>query len=119
MRNTLALAIVAAAACGGSKPPAPPAPPVIRAEKAPPPAAIRPEVPPPPPAGHPATDLIPRAVLFGNPERTAIQLSHDGKWLSWLAPKDNVMNVWIAPVDHLDQAKAITSETKRPIRQYF
>src|SRR5262249_9334340 len=31
--------------------------------------------------------LIPRNVLFGNPERTAPQLSPDGKRLAWLAPE--------------------------------
>src|SRR3569623_462428 len=28
------------------------------------------------------------------------------------------MNVWVAPIGKLDQAKAVTSETKRPIRGY-
>ena len=62
--------------------------------------------------------MIPRAVLFGNPERSSVQISPDGKTLSWLAPKDGVLNVWIAPVGKLDQAKAITSDTVRPIRRY-
>src|SRR5690349_15865986 len=40
------------------------------------------------------TTLIKRQVLFGNPERTAVELSPDGKQISYLAPKDGVMNVW-------------------------
>jgi dipeptidyl aminopeptidase/acylaminoacyl peptidase len=71
------------------------------------------------PEGHPSQDLIPRAVIFGNPERTNVQISPDGKQLSWLAPKDGVLNVWIAPIGKLDQAKPVTSETARPIRQYL
>ncbi|HWU88545.1 MAG TPA: S9 family peptidase, partial [Kofleriaceae bacterium] len=79
-----------------------------------------PPTPEPPPAtGHPKADLIPRSVLFGNPERAAVQISPDGKHLSWLAPKDGVLNVWVAPVGKLDQARAVTSDTTRPIRAYF
>jgi dipeptidyl aminopeptidase/acylaminoacyl peptidase len=59
--------------------------------------------------------LIPRRVLFGNPERTMVQLSHDGKHLSFLAPVNGVQNVWIAPVDNLAEARAITSATSRGI----
>ncbi|WP_205214885.1 S9 family peptidase [Altererythrobacter sp. ZODW24] len=66
-----------------------------------------------------AAPLIPREVLFGNPTRSSGKLSPDGKWLSWLAPKDGVMNVWLAPADDLDAAKTMTDATDRPIRQYF
>ncbi|WP_234026975.1 S9 family peptidase [Erythrobacter sp. HKB08] len=66
-----------------------------------------------------AAPLIPRENLFGNPTRTAGRISPDGKWLSWLAPKDGVLNVWLAPADDPSSAKAMTSATDRPIRQYF
>jgi dipeptidyl aminopeptidase/acylaminoacyl peptidase len=71
------------------------------------------------PTGHPAQGLIPRDVLFGNPERANVQISPDGKMLSWLAPVDGVLNVWVAPVGKLDEAKAITADKTRPVRQYF
>ena len=74
---------------------------------------------PPVAVGHPKADLIPRSVLFGNPERAAVRISPDGKHLSWLAPKNGVLNVWVAPIGKLDQAKAVTSDTTRPIRIYF
>ena len=64
-------------------------------------------------------DLIPREALFGNPTKAGGQLSPDGKWLSWLAPKDGVLNIFVAPRDNPDAAKAITSSTDRPIRQHF
>ncbi|ALE17168.1 Dipeptidyl anminopeptidase [Altererythrobacter epoxidivorans] len=64
-------------------------------------------------------ELISRDALFGNPTRSAGRLSPDGKWLSWLAPKDDVLNVWMAPADNPDAARAMTSSTDRPIRQYF
>ncbi|MGB3753760.1 MAG: S9 family peptidase [Parerythrobacter sp.] len=63
--------------------------------------------------------LIPRDALFGNPTRASGNLSPDGKWLSWLAPDNDVLNVWIAPVDDPDAAKVMTKATDRPIRQYF
>lgn len=66
-----------------------------------------------------AAPLIPREDLFGNPTRSSGQLSPDGKWLSWLAPRDGVMNVWLAPVSDPEAAKAMTDATDRPIRSYF
>ena len=63
--------------------------------------------------------LIERAKLFGNPTRTGGQLSPDGKWLGFIAPRDGVMNVWVAPVDKPDDARPLTAEKTRPIRSYF
>jgi dipeptidyl aminopeptidase/acylaminoacyl peptidase len=63
--------------------------------------------------------LIPRDVLFGNPDRAGPQISPDGKHLAYLAPDDkNVMQVWVRPLDKGD-AKKITSDEKRGIRSYF
>ncbi len=64
-------------------------------------------------------ELIPRDALFGNPERAGVQISPDGKYLSWIAPVDGVLNVWVAPADNLADARAITQDTARGIRQYF
>lgn len=66
-----------------------------------------------------AAPLIPRDALFGNPSRAQGRLSPDGKWLSWLAPKNDVLNIWLAPADNPDAAKAVTNATDRPIRQHF
>jgi len=63
--------------------------------------------------------LIERAKLFGNPSRSAGRLSPDGKWLAWLAPKDGVMNVWVAPTADPAKARTLTAEKARPIRSYF
>jgi dipeptidyl aminopeptidase/acylaminoacyl peptidase len=68
--------------------------------------------------GHPKEGLVPRAVLFGNPERRSPQLSPDGKYLSFLAPQDGVMNVWVAPIADRAAAKAVTAEKARPIDGY-
>ncbi|MCC8691446.1 S9 family peptidase [Xanthomonas campestris pv. raphani] len=74
-----------------------------------------------PAATAPATapELIPRDALFGNPERASVRISPDGKYLSWVAPLDGVLNVWVAPVDAPDKARAITKDTARGIRSYY
>lgn len=70
-------------------------------------------------AGHPATHLIPRTALFGNPVKAQARLSPDGRYMSFLAPKNGVLNVWLAPFGKLDAAKPITDDKKRGIRQHF
>lgn len=66
-----------------------------------------------------AVPLIERSKIFGNPTKTAGQISPDGKWLSWIAPRDGVLNVWVAPVSNPAQAKPLTDEKMRPIRTAF
>jgi len=66
-----------------------------------------------------AAPLIPRAALFGNPTRAQGLISPDGQWLSWIAPLDGVLNIWIAPAAEPEAARAMTSATTRPIRQHF
>jgi dipeptidyl aminopeptidase/acylaminoacyl peptidase len=63
-----------------------------------------------------ATSLIPRTKLFGNPTRAQGQISPDGQWLSWLAPKDGVLNIWLAPASDITAARPITDDCKRGIR---
>ena len=68
-------------------------------------------------------DLIPRSVLFGNPERTSPQISPDGGALAWIAPRDGVLNLWVAPVGEesgVDWAAArpVTEDTDRGIRAF-
>jgi hypothetical protein len=64
-------------------------------------------------------ELIPRKTLFGNPERTAVTLSHDGTRVAYLAPLDGVLNVWVAPVDAIGEAKPVTRDRGRGIRHYL
>ena len=63
-------------------------------------------------------ELIPRRVLFGNPERTSVRISHDGNLISYLAPLDGVLNVWVAPLDAIEDARPVTEDTERGIRVY-
>jgi dipeptidyl aminopeptidase/acylaminoacyl peptidase len=38
--------------------------------------------------------------------------------LSFLAPRDGVMNLWVCPVGKLEEAKPLTAEKTRPLRSY-
>lgn len=116
------LMVATLAACGGGskKDAQTPASPDGLASSAPTGGSAAPAPPAPPPAvGRPSNDLIDRKVLFGNPERAGVQISPDGKFLSWLAPKDGVLNVFVAPAGKLAEAKAVTADATRPVRQYF
>jgi len=70
-------------------------------------------------AQNPSVPLIERAKLFGNPSRSGASLAPDGKHLAWLAPRDDVMNIWIAPINKLDAARPLTASKDRPIRTVF
>ncbi|MBN1873993.1 MAG: S9 family peptidase [Anaerolineae bacterium] len=63
--------------------------------------------------------LISREILFGNPDKTQVRISHDGRYVSWLAPLAGVLNVWIAPANALDKVKPVTNDTGRGIRYYI
>ncbi len=64
-------------------------------------------------------ELIPRNVLFGNPDKASLNISPDGKHISYLAPVNGVLNVWVAPKDDPSSAVAVTNDTLRGIRIYF
>lgn len=63
--------------------------------------------------------LIPRKVLFGNPDKAAPTLSPDGAQMAFLAPVEGVLNVWVGPAGDPSQAHPVTRDTGRGIRQYF
>ena len=62
--------------------------------------------------------LIPREVLFGNPDKAQARLSPDGKWLSYMKPVDGVMNVWVGPADDPSAAQPVTEDKIRGIRSH-
>src|SRR5216683_7235739 len=79
-------------------------------------------------------ELIPRDVLFGNPERVSPHISPDGSQLAWIAPRDGVLNVWVAPIAtsgtadgagaagtsgvDWDAATVVTDDTDRGVRVF-
>lgn len=66
-----------------------------------------------------AGKMIPREVIFGNPDRTLARISPDGEHVSWLAPQDGVMNIWVAPTADPTKATVITKDSYRGIQSYF
>lgn len=66
----------------------------------------------------PSVSLIPRRLLQGNPSRLQAQISPDGRTISFLAPLEGVLNLWLAPVEAPEQARALTHDRQRAIRQY-
>ncbi len=101
----LALALAGLTACG-QQTAAPEATTPAPAEPAAAPAAATPP------------KLIPRTVLYGNPVRSGGEISPDGKWLAWIAPRGEVMNVFVAPADKPDDARPVTNDTVRGIRGF-
>jgi dipeptidyl aminopeptidase/acylaminoacyl peptidase len=72
---------------------------------------------------HPAPDrfppLIPRELLFGNPEKSSPRISPDGRRLAYLAPDDRgVLNVWVRALGQQDDRVA-TADKKRGIRMFL
>ena len=49
--------------------------------------------------------VIPRSALFGNPEKAQARVSPDGKYVSFIAPRDGVLNVWVGPRSDPSAAK--------------
>lgn len=61
--------------------------------------------------------LIPREVLFGNPQRISAALSPDGTRLAYLAPDDGVLNIWVRTLGQ-DDDRVVTRDRGRGIRAY-
>ncbi len=64
--------------------------------------------------------LIDRELLFGNPEYAGAQISPDGKFISFVKPYKDTMNIWVKGVDEpFNAARPMTADTTRPVRNYF
>jgi dipeptidyl aminopeptidase/acylaminoacyl peptidase len=61
--------------------------------------------------------LIPLEVLLGNPKRAAAQISPDGKRLSYVAPLDGVLNVFVGDAGAGNE-QPVTRDTDRGIQGY-
>ena len=62
--------------------------------------------------------LIPLRHLFDNPERAGARLAPDGRRWSFLAPRDGVMNVWVADLEG-GEPWPVTDDRHRGIRAYL
>jgi dipeptidyl aminopeptidase/acylaminoacyl peptidase len=64
------------------------------------------------------TELIPRDVLFGNPEKVGPALSPDGTRIAYLAPHAGLLSVWVRSIG-VDDDRLVASDPARPIRNAF
>ncbi|MEY3480743.1 MAG: hypothetical protein RIQ71_1518, partial [Verrucomicrobiota bacterium] len=69
--------------------------------------------------GAKAPPLIPMRDFFRNPVAAAYQVSPGGDFISWMAPWESRLNVFVQPVDGSVEPRRLTSATKRDIGGYF
>jgi dipeptidyl aminopeptidase/acylaminoacyl peptidase len=67
----------------------------------------------PTPVGEENAGLLRRRLIFADPERSVVRISHDGTRLAFRAPVDGVLNLWVAPIDRIDDAHPVTAVTDR------
>ena len=63
--------------------------------------------------------VIPLRDFFRNPEGASYQVSPGGDFISWMAPWENRLNVFVQPVDGSGEPQRLTDATKRDIAGYF
>src|SRR5512138_35171 len=61
---------------------------------------------------------IPLEDFFKNPEKARYQISPDGKYVSYMAPYKDRMNIFVQEIGK-DSSLRLTSETDRDIADYF
>jgi dipeptidyl aminopeptidase/acylaminoacyl peptidase len=59
------------------------------------------------------TGLLRRRLIFADPERSLVRISHDGTRIAFRAPVDGVLNLWVAPLDGICDARPVTAVTDR------
>ena len=64
------------------------------------------------------TNIIPKKIIFGNPERSSPRISPDGKKLAYLSSFNGVLNVFVRDLETgID--RVITSDQDRGISSYY
>jgi dipeptidyl aminopeptidase/acylaminoacyl peptidase len=59
--------------------------------------------------------LLRRRLIFADPERSIVRISRDGTRIAFRAAVDGVLNLWVAPLDRIDEARPVTAVTDRNI----
>jgi len=106
MNHRLPVLFCLAAATATAMETRPPAEPVPTPEPA---AVAEPTVPP----------VIPLRDFFRNPEGASYQISPGGDYISWLAPWENRLNVFVQPSDGSGEPRRLTDATQRDLAGYF
>jgi dipeptidyl aminopeptidase/acylaminoacyl peptidase len=64
------------------------------------------------------TEIIPLEDFFKNPERTSYNISPDGKYITFMAPYESRMNIFVQKAGS-DKVTRLTSEKDRDIAGYY
>ena len=60
--------------------------------------------------------IIDRELIFGDPEISGAQLSPDGKYIAFMRPWKDTLNIWVKKTDQaFSSARLMTTETARPV----
>ncbi len=68
---------------------------------------------PPVRAGDESPSLLPRRLIFRDPERSIVRISPDSTRIAFRAPLDGVLNLWVAPIDRISDAQSVSAVTDR------
>jgi dipeptidyl aminopeptidase/acylaminoacyl peptidase len=63
--------------------------------------------------------LIPRQLMFADPLRAWVRISPDGTRIAFLAPVNDIQNLWVAPIADVAKARPVTRVTDRSISFSF
>lgn len=64
--------------------------------------------------------LVDREAFFGSPEIAGSRISPDGKFISFVKPYKDTLNIWVKGIDEpIEKARLLTNRTDRPISSYF
>ena len=63
--------------------------------------------------------LLDRNLFFDDPKIAGAAISPDGKWISFIKPYRDVMNIWVKPFEAaFEDARPLTADS-RPVTSYF
>lgn len=65
-----------------------------------------------------SSTLLPRDVALGNPDYAAVRLSNNGRYLSYLAPWNNVLNLYVRRFPDGTSGERLTNDRRRGIASY-
>jgi hypothetical protein len=60
-----------------------------------------------------------RTVLFADSDRTKVQLSPNGQYITYLAPSQGILNIWLGHPNNPIEFKPVTDNTNRGISEYL
>lgn len=63
--------------------------------------------------------LIPRGLLFADPARTWARISPDGTRIAFLAPVNEVLNLWVGPIAEVAKARPLTHVSDRSLLWFY